>query len=91
MPLSACHFTSDCATLMLATHGKLAQRSTKDQLAYYISDLAWARLAVGPAELLKISEKHGVSIRLRATTPVTLLKGRAGMKINKLNLSVCFT
>jgi len=49
----------------------------------YISDLAWSRLGVEPAELSEIAVDREVFRVPRAAVPATLPKGKAGTKMNK--------
>ena len=63
------------------SHGKRAQRSTKDQMAW--PTLAWSILGMEPAELSEIADNREVFQVLLGSPPAALSEGKAGMKMNE--------
>jgi len=65
------------------THEKAAQQSSKNQVAWLISDLAWPRLSVEPAKLSKIA----LIVRYFESSydcfPASLPRAKAGGKMNE--------
>jgi len=51
-----------------------------------ISDLAWSRLGVESAKLSEIAvDREILQVLLWMLPPATLLRGKAGMKMNEMN------
>jgi len=72
--------------LLAKPTGKRPRCRPRPRLSTCISDLAWSRLGVEPAELSEIAVDHEVfQVFLWMIAPATLPRGKAGMKMNEVN------